>query len=460
MKYKKLLNIKFIAFLYLINLTACTKTLDLQPKDNLEDELVFTNIYNYEAAVMGVYAGLEYEHTILIGGAMADELRLDADNSGVNSFATNFHRWTYSSDDDILFNAWKCSYETIYRINLLLENSNRVPIDKESDQKKIKQLKAELLGLRSFVHFGAYQIFGKFDASQEGVAIPYVTTVNLNGKPSRISIDDFYRLAWEDLQAALQADAFPTVDYRLNREALNAFAARLLLYKKDYLEAAKYAELALQQHSLSDASQYADLWKDQDNKEVIFRLKRNQANTLRPNNLWFDYSSGKTLFHPSYKIIEFVQQSEGIRKELFEEVQEEDEDEDATPINKYPGNSYASNINDVKVFRTAEMYLIIAEALLKNNKALAKEALNKLRVAREEEALIHDIDIQDIINERYIELAFEGHRYFDLKRLGLPIERISMDLGIAEDKKELRPSDSAYQLPIPFKETQVNPNLK
>jgi len=456
-----LLYIKTVAVLFLLNLTACNKSLDLHPQDNLEDEQVFNNLNNFEAAVLGVYSGLEYEHTILVGGAMADELRLDPDNSGVNSFATNFYRWTYSSDDDVMYNAWKCGYESIYRINLLLENINRVPTSTEADKRKVTQLKAELLGLRSFIHFGVYQIFGKYDSNQQGTAIPYVTTVNLNAKPSRVSIEEFYTLAWSDLKAALASDVLPTVDYRMNRDALNAFAARLLLYKKDYAEAAKYAELAIQNHSLSPADQYEGIWKDKENKEVIFRLKRNQANELKPNNLWFNYSAGKILFHPSYKITDYALAGDGIRKELFEESEmEEDDDDNFVSIKKYPGNGYASNINDVKVFRSAEMYLILAEALLKDNPAAAKTAINTLRQAREAGEYNHAINLQDILNERYIELAFEGHRYFDFKRLSLTIERLPMDLSIKEDKKDLSPFDPAYQIPIPFKETQANPNLK
>ncbi|MFZ4861410.1 RagB/SusD family nutrient uptake outer membrane protein [Sphingobacterium sp. Mn56C] len=463
-------NLRFllhvIAAFFLIHFTACNKTLDLHPKDNLVDEQVFANIANFEAAVMGVYAGLEYEHNLLVAGAMADELRLDNDNSGVNSFATNFYRWTYSSEDDVLFNAWKCGYETVYRINLLLENINRVPTDAAGDSKKIKQLKAELLGLRSFVHFGIYQIFGKYNDSQDGTAVPYITQVNLRAKPSKATQTEFYTLAWADLQQALQAEDLPTVDYRLNRAALHAFAARLLLYKKAYSEAAQYAELALQQHNLTSADNYMDIWQDKDNAEVIFRLKRNHANAIRPNTLWFNYGAGKILFHPSHKLSDFAQQDVGIRKDLFLEQpdnanEDEDEDEDSSPILKYPGNVYAHTINDVKVFRAAEMYLIRAEAALKSNRqALANEALNTLRAAREVDEIAHNIGIDDIVKERYIELAFEGHRYFDLKRLGLTIQRIPADLAIPEDKMELQPFDNAYHLPIPFKETQVNPNLR
>lgn len=71
---------------------------------------------------------------------------------------------------------------------------------------------------------------------------------------------------------------------------------------------------------------------------------------------------------------------------------------------------------DWKLFRYAEVLLNLAEAAYElNKKDEALKALNDVR-ERAGVALLSDIDRDKIRHERRIELAFEGHRYWDLRR--------------------------------------------
>lgn len=440
--------------------TSCNKLLDIHPKDRLEDEQIFNSVENFESAVLGVYAGLNYEYNLLIGSIFADEARISKDNMGVNGYASYLYRWGYSADDEIIFDAWKSGYESVYRINTLLENSHR--LDEKEDAQKIKQLEFELRGLRAFLHFSLHQIYGQYDLL-DGKTIPYITQTDINGKPSRISTTAFYDLAWKDLEAALTSEKLPSEKDRLNKDALQAFAARFFLYKKDYAKAIAYGESLTANYQLASGESYLSIWDDRSNDEVIFKLKRNQANEIRPNTLWRNYGSGKTMFYPSHKFLELLEEEDGDRHTLFENDDNDDDDEDFAPIGKYPGNSYASNINDVKVFRLSEIYLILAEAYSQSNtpnEQKASQWINKLRKVRDIDPILGPLTLSDILQERMIELSFEGHRYFDLKRLGETILRNSEDLALDTDKSRLDPSDPLYWIPIPFKEVQVNPNIK
>ena len=72
------------------------------------------------------------------------------------------------------------------------------------------------------------------------------------------------------------------------------------------------------------------------------------------------------------------------------------------------------------------MYLIQAESRARSsNDAGAQTAINTIRTNRglAATALTGQALIDLIMNERRVELAFEGHRFFDLKRLGLPITK-------------------------------------
>ena len=111
-------------------------------------------------------------------------------------------------------------------------------------------------------------------------------------------------------------------------------------------------------------------------------------------------------------------------------------------VNKFPGNpalftsTYTNYQHAPKVFRSAEQYLIYAEAAAKvggASEALALTTLNALRSARGLTALsgvTGSALMTEIRNERTRELAFEGFRLFDLKRWHLGFTRgTAQDLG-------------------------------
>jgi hypothetical protein len=96
---------------------------------------------------------------------------------------------------------------------------------------------------------------------------------------------------------------------------------------------------------------------------------------------------------------------------------------------------------DAFVIRLAEMYLIAAEGYMKSGQpALAIDKLNELRTARAiagqsnvltpaEEAQVNSGDVNVILDERARELCGEQQRWFDLKRTGKLIDRITLYNG-------------------------------
>ena len=119
---------------------------------------------------------------------------------------------------------------------------------------------------------------------------------------------------------------------------------------------------------------------------------------------------------------------------------------------------------DMKVFRTAEMYLIRAEARAESN-AIAESVadLNALRAARISPYTAVNIASKDqliteIIQERFKELAFEGHRFWDLKRRGLPVQRLVSDAP-SNDGVTLPANNFRFTLPIPQPEMLANPKM-
>jgi hypothetical protein len=121
---------------------------------------------------------------------------------------------------------------------------------------------------------------------------------------------------------------------------------------------------------------------------------------------------------------------------------------------------------DIKMIRTSEMVLSRAEAYAELNNLASANAdlaalraeriLNYVHVAINDKATL----IQAIMDERYKELCYEGHRYFDLRRRSLPIVRDLADAGGLTASQILQPTNFKYLLPIPQQEKFANPNIE
>lgn len=141
---------------------------------------------------------------------------------------------------------------------------------------------------------------------------------------------------------------------------------------------------------------------------------------------------------------------------------------DALLIDKYPGKSGADLNNDLKVFRVSEMYFIRAEALVAaGDLPGAAAAIKAVRDARAFRAPFPVLPVYanataawaDILLERRLELAYEGHRYIDLKRLGalagVTIDRYTRDCELITTCS-IDTDDYRFTAPLPISELNFN----
>lgn len=455
---KKIINKVKQGLLILVSFvlgTSCDHMLDIDSKENVDSDQLYQSVRYFEYGVVGVYNHLHLEYSALLGSILSDECKLSNENAGVDGYAVQLNRWTYSSDDDLLHNTWKDYYHTLYKINTLLENMPRVPQTTTDEQETMRVLEGELKGLRALVHFELHRIFGDSDAlGNQAQTVPYVQDTNLFKKPGKTPLDEFYVLLWDDLNVAEDQITNANTPTRFSLDATKALAARVALYKKDYVKAIAYTTLIIDNYPLATKSQFLSLWQNNQTTEVIFKLARNNDDELRPNTLWYNFNTGKTLFYASSKLTKEYSSSD-IRATAYLGT------EQFPTIAKYSGEDNVTRISDLPVFRSAEMYLIRAEAYWHTGAhAQATTDIETLQQARiTADTKRSNIDEASIFVERYKELPFEGHRYFDHKRLGKNIERQHEDLAATTDLQTLIFSNPLYQLPIPLKEVQGNPNL-
>ena len=72
-----------------------------------------------------------------------------------------------------------------------------------------------------------------------------------------------------------------------------------------------------------------------------------------------------------------------------------------------------------------------------------------------------DCSLAEIADERFRELALEGHRWYDLRRTTRPrIVKEYMDADFMPQQLIIEENDTRYVIPLPKEATEGNPNLK
>jgi hypothetical protein len=134
---------------------------------------------------------------------------------------------------------------------------------------------------------------------------------------------------------------------------------------------------------------------------------------------------------------------------------------DVHAVNKYPNTNTSSDKDDTKVLRFTEVKLILAEAYARTQHPVdALIQLNEVATDRDPDFLGYvstgDALINDILDERRKELAFEGDRYYDFYRLSLDIDNRGSEFP--SGARSFPASIFRRILPIPQSELDNNHN--
>lgn len=451
-------------------LVSCNKLIDsVQPTDQVNATTVFSSVSDLQKAVLGVYTDWREEYLYQIGALMSDECKPGLQNYGSNGTGVNLYRWSYSSQDPNVTNAFLGPYQVINRANLILNSINSVPVHNNTDQQTKQQLKGELLAIRAFEHFELYRTFANVSTyNSTALAVPYVTNINIMNKPTRPTVATFFTELQQDISQADSLIAPGNSDItRMNQTAIFALQARIALYTGNWSNAITYATSAINSVPLAGIIDFPNIWTDQSNTEVIFKIKKTNQSATYPEDVFLNVQEGIVLFTPSNKLINSYDTSD-IRPASYFMLDSALIAACQNPpyfVAKYTGSYGQQDITDEIVFRTSEMYLIRAEAYAnQGNLSSAQNDLNTLRAVRirnyvpQTFSSINSV-LAAILTERFKELAFEGQRYYDLRRLGYPIQRETDDLQYSTDASTLSASNTAYILPIPQLEVLANPNI-
>lgn len=449
-------NIKYTWILSLLILFSSCSKLDLKPTDTIDAEKAYRNMNDINLGLTGVYAQLDYA-LVGINAIISDEVMLPAENTVSN---TDAHRWLYTADNGSVTAPYYSYYVAIDRTNRVLAGLDKITVA-AADVATRDRYRGELLALRAFCHFELLRMYGS--AYQSGaLGVPYMKA-SVISYPARDRFEVVAADAKADLLAAkaLIPSSFDDKT-RVTKIAVSAMQARLALYEKNWTEAITYASEVISSMPLATADQFPDIWTDANDQEVIWKLKR-VGDDEKIGDLFYRQASKIVLYAPSFKLINSFDQVNDIRYKAYIKFDNtRGEKKSAYLVNKYPGTALAPGLADIKMFRTGEMYLIKAEAEAESTGDAAGD-LNALRAARIKDYVpVVFAGKDDLINavytERFKELAFEGHRFFDLKRRNLPVQRLPEDAINTSGAIRLLPTQAQYSLPIPALEISVNKN--
>nr|WP_231550841.1 RagB/SusD family nutrient uptake outer membrane protein [Capnocytophaga cynodegmi] len=374
------------------------------------------------------------------------------------------------TDNDFPF--YNGGYRIISRANRILDNINNIPKSAERDR-----IQSEALTIRAFTHFDIARVYCKIptqsaDAKTSlGIYYSEKFEPEVRARRKGTTVDGVYQKIIRDLTEAENLIGDFKEQGRLNKQAINGLLARVYLHYGDYAKAVEHADKALSGFEITPRTEVANLWKDAYDKSVLFKIVITDKDDIAIGNTYgqADSRGNRAEFVCSYDLYQLYKDSD-IRKTTTI-LTGDYRGKTYNSVAKYFGKTTGTkNLNDGKYLRVEEVYLTKAEALyrLGGNESEALKALDEVRKNRYENFVSGtesgDVLLEAILLERRLELAFEGDRFFTLKRLGLSLQR--SDKGEFADGTGTPPLVLTYpadgfrwQLPIPRSAIDANPEL-
>ena len=422
------------------------------PQSEIVGEVIFEELGTANAALSALYTGAK-DRVLLTGGfsgvgylmgLYADELDYFA---SPGTFPGFFHTNSVLPTGSQVTSVWSNAYNLIYQANAIIEgidNSNSLI------QEDKNQIKGEALFIRACIHFYLVNMYGN---------VPYIATTDyrVNTVAERISLEDVYIHIISDLNEAksLLTDEYVVGErIRVNKGTVSALLARTYLYMEDWDNA--------QMESTAVIDQY--IWEPDVNKvflkestSAIWQLKPTLAgqNTAEAGIFIFDSAPPPNIALTNHVLGTF-EPGDARRVNWIGEVTDINTGTIYYHAFKYKERFGTSTLEYSVVFRLAEQYLIRAEARAQlGDISGSQQDLNMIRtragLGNTPAATTNDL-LDAILKERQVELFTEqGHRWFDLKRMG-KTDAVLSPIKLGWDATDVL-------LPIPESELLVNPNL-
>ncbi|WP_299012233.1 RagB/SusD family nutrient uptake outer membrane protein [uncultured Polaribacter sp.] len=458
---RKIKNIFKISVLSIgmLFMNSCEDQLEILPNSNVIADVAFTSVDDLQLALNGLYL-THNTAPIEFNSIFSDNARIGIDNGGQDLQLLNF---LLNPSDGIVGNMWTSRYLMVNRASRIIEASEIIEFD-ASERARVNDILGQAYALRALGHFELFQYFTPDYNNGDGLSVPAVDFVVTTENLPRNTVDEVMTLIDADLATSSSLlDNSRTDNIFITQDFITALRARKALFTGEYATALTEANKLIAKYPLANQLQYEDMWFDADETEVIFKFARVQGNA-GVGFIWHFGGGGPTI-EMSKELFDILDANQDDIR-YISLLNDERLSEDVYLIGKYPRLPGLEFLRDIKIFRVSEMHLIKAEAEVRaNNFAAAAGTLKMIRDARFGQATvapnITDVNsgLDFIFEERRLELAYEGHRWLDHKRLGRNIERIADDCNNLDNACVLPSSSERFTFPIPVVEINANENM-
>lgn len=425
-----------------VMLAGCDSFLDIQPVG----KVIPTTADEFRSLIVEAYSTVPDDRGLAT--FRSDEVLLDATMSA-NDLGSYLDIWRWNDDtpdENTATFSWRQFYYVLFIANYVIESEEMMTGGTTAE---IDQLVGEAYMLRAYMHFLLVNLHAPAYTTCDPAttkAVPLKLDSDVESVLERNTVEEIYRSIIDDLDKAedyLNVDTWDAgYNYRFNTLSVDALRSRVMLYMGDWSEALNAARRVLAvKNELSNVS--SELPNQYNSVENIVALEQVMS---------AQYARAIKVDRDFYRRYD---SSDLRRRAYFNQVTTSN-----ILLIKGGSSTYSCSL------RVGEMLLNAAEAAWHTDDldgaagyllTLQRARYNDGGAAKEAAiaAMSDDELLQEILDERARELAFEGHRWFDLRRTGQPrIERTYRG-----ESYVLEQGDSRYTIRIPSDAITVNPGL-
>lgn len=455
-----------------------------------------------------------------IGDIASDDALKGGQDLADDNNAYDIDNFKVNISNGIILDYYRAKYQGIARCNLALLEVPGVDPDADMTEARRDCLIGEVHFMRAFYYFQLVRVFG-------GVPlVDFVIDSSERWQQPRATADEVYDHIIADLIEAERLlwnrSQFPASDLgRATKGAAQAMLCKVYLYKKDYAKAYEWGRKWVQEQYGTQYELLADYGlifrlEGENSAESVFEIQymadptsdygegfgftRGTFSTIlcRPRASKLGGRGGWGFDHPTHNLYAEYEPGDPRRALTIGEL---DEESAAEVVVNYLGSSYYNRKNsydenetfpaidhdsrsplNYKLVRAADVLLLYAEAALESGISTsdAKWALEQVRSRARNMAGDSSVlpafpgygypDTTDglraaLRHERRVELAMEGHRWFDLVRWDIAYEVLDKTHGSygSTESEEVRAEMANFikgkneLFPIPSEEINLNP---
>lgn len=477
-------NIAGILFLISMSLNQSCDLLDTKPLSDYSDTTIsekdgpkYTTKQQMDGLLNGAYESFYDRYHEILCFEFGD---IQSDNSynGTNDLPERqMQEYKVTPLNDAVSVTWSSLFEMVRNANVILSNIDMITDPALTGELK-KQYIAQAKGLRAWAYFDLVRIYG--DVPLITKEIPDVNADNLEELkpliyPVRSEMAEVYQQIIQDLEEASTdaPDAVVGQTFMINKAVVYSLLAKVqaTIEPHDWAKVNTYCQKVIDA-GYSLIPDYRNIWdiNFENNAEIIFSAPHDGV--AKENTMWWLVYGGDNRDWPRYNapshdlVNQYTAENDLIRKEATIEFY---------PVGyqiNWPtsGCAFSSKVKtsdqDIIYLRLADILLLKAEALIElNNLNAAAALIDQVRarvylpgLTNNQKATVESMRLA-VEKERRLELAMEGHRWFDLKRTHRAIEVLGAYKNWNGQTYANAINEDKLLLPLPQTEMDRNNNL-